>query len=56
MEFRPFGEKIYSYQRSACGKGKAVAPATNLDPESEDVVEYEVYHVRTSFLGRCSIS
>ena len=49
MEFEPLGEKIYSYQRSAYGKGKAISPATNIDPASEDVVEYEVYHVRTFF-------
>ena len=48
MEFRPLGNKVHSYQRispSAHGKGKNVASATGLDPESEDVVEYEVYHV-----------
>jgi histone acetyltransferase 1 len=50
--FRPLGNKIYSYQRvspSAQGKGKGVASATDLDPESEDVTEYEVYHVSTRF-------
>jgi len=48
MQFRPLGTKIHSYQRvspSAQGKGKGVAYTTNLDPESEDVIEYEVYHV-----------
>lgn len=47
-EFKPLGDKIYSYQRvspSARGKGKAVASTIDLDPESDDVVEYEVYHV-----------
>ena len=51
------GNKIHSYQRvspSAQGKGKGVASATDLDPEREDVIEYEVYHVgicllRTTF-------
>jgi hypothetical protein len=50
--FRPVGNKIYSYQRaslSSRGKGKGVASATNLDPGSEDVIEYEVYHVGISF-------
>ena len=47
-EFKPLGQKIYSYQRaspSSRGKGKRIASATDLDPESEDVIEYEVYHV-----------
>lgn len=46
--FRPIGNRIHSYQRispSSRGKGKGVASATNLDPGSEDVIEYEVYHV-----------
>lgn len=50
-EFKPLGEKIHSYQRvspSAQGKGKGVASATDLDPEREDVIEYEVYHVSNS--------
>lgn len=52
MVFRPLGELIHSYKRispSAHGKGKGVAFATDLDPESEDVIEYEVYHVSISF-------
>ena len=46
--FKPPGDKIYSYQRvspSSRGKGKGVASEIDLDPQSEDVVEYEVYHV-----------
>ena len=52
MEFRPLGNKVHSYQRispSAHGKGKSVASTTDLDPESEDVIEYEVYHVSSFF-------
>ena len=52
VEFKPLGNKIYSYQRvspSAHGKGKSVASATDLDPESEDVIEYEAYHVSLLF-------
>lgn len=52
MEFKPLGDKIHSYQRispSAHGKGKGVASETDLDPGSEDVVEYEVYHVSIFF-------
>ena len=47
-EFKPLGNKIHSYQRvspSSQGKGKGVASAGDLDPEREDVIEYEVYHV-----------
>ncbi|KAF9654079.1 histone acetyltransferase type B catalytic subunit [Thelephora ganbajun] len=47
MEFKPLGTKIHSYQRvspSSQGKGKGVASTSKLDPESEDVIEYEVYH------------
>ena len=50
--FNPIGNKVYSYQRpspSFRGKGKGVASATDLDPESEDVIEYEVYHVGICF-------
>jgi len=52
-EFRPLGNKIHSYQRvssSGQGKGKGVASAGDLDPEREDVIEYEVYHVSTRFV------
>jgi hypothetical protein len=48
IEFKPLGDKIYSYQRvspSSRGKGKGVASESDLDPQSEDVIEYEVYHV-----------
>ena len=52
-EFRPLGSKVHSYQRvspSSQEKGKGVASANDLDPEREDVIEYEVYHVSTYFL------
>jgi histone acetyltransferase 1 len=47
--FRPTGQMIYTYTRpaphsEASKKGKGVAPPT-LDPESEDAVVFEVYHV-----------
>lgn len=51
-EFKPLGNKVHSYQRASPsfrGKGKGVASATNLDPESEDVIEYEVYLVGIRF-------
>lgn len=50
--FNPVGNRIHSYKRvspSARGKGKGVASATDLDPESEDIIEYEVYHVSIYF-------
>lgn len=49
-EFKPLGNKIHSYQRispSSQEKGKGVASVGDLDPEREDVIEYEVYHVST---------
>jgi hypothetical protein len=52
MVFRPLGNRIHSYLRvspSAQGKGKGVAAPADLDPESEDVIEYEVYHVSVCF-------
>ncbi|KAF9072894.1 histone acetyltransferase type B catalytic subunit [Rhodocollybia butyracea] len=40
--FKPLGEMIYSYTRSASkGKGKNVVP---LNPDDEDAIVYEVYH------------
>ena len=52
-EFKPLGEKIYSYKRrigtSDKGKGKADEPSEELDENSEDVVTYEVYHVSSIF-------
>jgi len=56
-EFKPLGNKIHSYQRvspSSQGKGKGVASAGNLDPEREDVIEYEVYHVSIRFVQATS--
>ncbi|OBZ75134.1 Histone acetyltransferase type B catalytic subunit [Grifola frondosa] len=45
--FKPFGEKIYSYSRSATSvssKGKNVAIPQVLSPEDEETVDFEVYH------------
>ncbi|TEB36251.1 histone acetyltransferase type B catalytic subunit [Coprinellus micaceus] len=45
--FRPSGKLIHTYTRpspSAKGKGKGSASAQPLDANSEDVIEYEVYH------------
>jgi hypothetical protein len=49
--FRPTGQMIYTYTRptphsSANSKGKGVAQPQTLDPESQDAVVFEVYHVR----------
>lgn len=49
--FRPTGQMIYTYTRPAPhssaskSKGKSVAQPQTLDPESEDAVVFEVYHV-----------
>ncbi|KAF8162862.1 histone acetyltransferase type B catalytic subunit [Crassisporium funariophilum] len=46
VTFKPLGQPIYSYTRPsphAASKGKGKSSA-NLDPQSEDVVEFEVYH------------
>ncbi|KAJ7118794.1 acyl-CoA N-acyltransferase [Mycena epipterygia] len=49
--FRPTGQMIYTYTRPAPhssaskSKGKGVAQSQALDPESEDAVVFEVYHV-----------
>lgn len=53
--FRPPGQLIYSYTRPApnsASKGKRKRDGTNLaqDPASEEVIEFEVYHVRFMFL------
>ncbi|KAF5379891.1 hypothetical protein D9757_007193 [Collybiopsis confluens] len=45
--FKPFGELIYSYTRSASkGKGKYVVrlEPQPLNPDDEEVIVYEVYH------------
>ncbi|TFK46408.1 histone acetyltransferase type B [Heliocybe sulcata] len=45
--FQPLGEKIFSYKRrspAVVGKGKAVLPQDELDPEDPDTIIYEVYH------------
>ena len=48
VSFKPLGEKIYSYNRKgALGKGKGKeAPSGDLNEEDENVIVYEVYHVR----------
>lgn len=51
--FKPSGQLIYSYTRPSTvhsGKGKSAANIQNLDPESEDAVVFEVYHVSIIFL------
>jgi len=56
--FKPLGKKICTYQRvspSAHGKGKGIASAADLNPESEDVIEYEIYHV-SYFLPQAAFS
>lgn len=45
LEFKPLGTKIHSYTRPVEGKDRAAVGET-LDPQSEDVIEFEVYHVR----------
>ncbi|KAF8810097.1 histone acetyltransferase type B [Phlegmacium glaucopus] len=45
MTFKPQGQKVFSYTRplshtSSKGKGKS----SDLDPQSQDVLEFEVYH------------
>lgn len=47
--FKPIGQLIYSYTRpspssSSKGKRKRTGNTQPLDPESEDAVEFEVYH------------
>ncbi|KAF9484919.1 histone acetyltransferase type B [Pholiota conissans] len=47
--FKPLGQLIYSYTRpapnsSSKGKRKRTGNTQPLDPESEDAVEFEVYH------------
>lgn len=46
--FKPLGDLIYSYTRPApgvSGKGKGVVRSEALDPDGEDAVGFEVYHV-----------
>ena len=53
MTFRPSGQLIYSYTRPSpvqSGKGKGVANPRTLDPESQDVVVFEAYHVSPNIL------
>ncbi|KAM5542649.1 hypothetical protein V8D89_003610 [Ganoderma adspersum] len=46
VNFKPFGEKIYSYSRAAMplNKGKNVAISQVLSLEDQETVDYEVYH------------
>ena len=50
ITFKPQGQKIFSYTRplphSPSTKGKGKSNIQDLDPQSEDVVEFEVYYVR----------
>jgi histone acetyltransferase 1 len=53
--FKPSGQLIYSYTRpspvqNGKGKGKGAVQIQNLNPESEDAVVFEVYHVSVNFL------
>ena len=47
--FKPQGQKIFSYTRplphSSSTKGKGKSNIQDLDPQSEDVIEFEVYYV-----------
>jgi histone acetyltransferase 1 len=48
-EFRPAGQRIYSYTRSMKGKGPSGSePSTS---SNEDIVEFEVYHTTWSTPG-----
>ncbi len=53
LNFKPFGQKIYSYTRAATTltKGKNVAIPQVLSPEDEETVDFEVYHVSNAFLA-----
>ncbi|KAI0668463.1 histone acetyltransferase type B [Trametes maxima] len=46
LNFKPFGQKIYSYSRAArtLTKGKDVAIPQVLSPEDQETVDFEVYH------------
>ena len=50
ITFKPQGQKIFSYPRplphSPTTKGKGKSSIQDLDPQSEDVIEFEVYYVR----------
>ena len=50
LTFKPQGQKIFSYTRplpySSSTKGKGKGNIQDLDPQSEDVIEFEVYYVR----------
>lgn len=53
LNFKPFGKKIYSYTRAATTltKGKNVAIPQVLNPEDEETVDFEVYHVSSVSLA-----
>jgi histone acetyltransferase 1 len=49
LSFKPLGTLIYSYTRpSPLCTGKRKGTTVALDPESEDAVVFEVYHVSRS--------
>lgn len=56
LNFKPFGKKIYSYTRAATTltKGKNVAISQVLNPEDEETVDFEVYHV-SNVSGRLAV-
>ena len=49
VTFKPQGQKIFSYTRpsphSSSTKGKGKSNIQDLDPQSEDAIEFEVYYV-----------
>lgn len=55
ISFKPFGEKIHTYKRkSALGKGKGKAIVSSDDVQEDDnVILYEVYHVRKFICQKC---
>lgn len=56
VSFRPLGQLIHSYTRPSStskGKGKGIGQTPALDPESEDALVFEVYHVRPFIVSPC---
>ena len=53
--FKPFGKMIHSYSRSAHKMSRSRKngdmPQPVYGPEEEEIVEFEVYHVRFFFLS-----
>ncbi|KAJ2966100.1 hypothetical protein NUW54_g13907 [Trametes sanguinea] len=60
INFKPYGQKIYSYTRSATTliKGKNVAIPQVLSPEDQETVDFEVYHVSaiSPATAQCSVA